>query len=75
MGLGRILVNAILGPLVIWGILLGITLGWHFLQTAPALSIQDFPAETPKEVRDAVVKNRKPLIKELMAVLQVKQKP
>ena len=71
MGVGRIIFNAILGPLMIWGILLGITVGWHFLQDPPALSIQDFPAETPKEVKDAVIKNRKPLIKDVMSTFQV----
>ena len=71
MGLLRMIRNAILGPLMIWVVLQVVTFGWHFLQDPPALSIQDFPASTPKDVKEALIKIRKPLIKEVMDTFKV----
>lgn len=73
MGVGNLIRNAILGPLVIWATLLAIALGWHFLQSPPALSIQDFAASTPKEVKEALIKMRQPLIQEVIQLYKVQQ--
>ena len=72
MGLLRTLRNAILGPLFFWLLILAYMIGWHFYQDPPALSIQDFPSDTPKDVKEALIKIRRPLIKEVMAVYQVR---
>ena len=71
MGVGRIICHAILGPLVFWMVIMGAMVGWHFFQDPPALSVQDFPKDMTKEAKENVIKARRPIIKEFMAVLQV----
>ena len=66
MGVGRLLVNAIVGPLIIYSIFLGHTLCRMYLQTAEPVKVMDFPKGTTPQARDQIIASRKPMIKDFM---------
>ncbi len=69
MGLIR---NAIVWPLCIYGILMAHVAFNTFKGPSDGLRVQAFPKDTKTEAREALISNRKPLIKAVFAALQGK---
>ena len=74
MGLCRSVFNALLGPFLIYLVLMGHVGYRMFVEEPEPLSVQDFPKGTAKEARDAVVSGRKALIKDFMDAFAGKPK-
>ena len=58
MGLCKIITWAILGPILLYAVLLGYVLSYHFLSAPPSLALDPLP----KDLKEATLKLRKPLI-------------
>ena len=73
MGVCRTIWNAVFGPLLIFT-LFAAHAAYNTFGASPAggVVIADFPRDTTAELRDAIVGSRKPLIKDVMGVLQGK---
>ena len=75
MGLLKTIGLAILGPLLIYAVLIGHIVCRVFLQTPDAIQVQEWDKSMPKEVKDAVISTRKPLIKDFMDTVGSKMTP
>ena len=65
-----LLKNAILGPIIIYWLLMGHVIYNTFLRTPGAVSVQEWPKDTKPEARDAIIASRKPIIKEIFGLLE-----
>jgi len=63
MGVGRTILLAVVGPLLVYCALLGHVTFRHFVETPGPIEVQDFPKDTPK---DAMIAQRKPLVKDFL---------
>jgi hypothetical protein len=72
MGVVRTILMAVLGPAIIYAVLMGHVICRHFVQAAEPLDFQDFPQSTSKDARDSLVASRKPLIKDFMDAMGAK---
>ncbi len=66
MGLLRTVLSALLGPVLIYFLLMGHTFHRMLLQEPEPLTVQDFPKGTTQAARDAVVAGRKELLADAM---------
>jgi len=64
MGLGRTILLAVVGPFLVYYAFLGHVVYRHWGETAGPIEVQDFPKDTPKELKDAMIAQRKPLVKD-----------
>jgi len=64
--------NALMGPMIIYFALMAHVMYHHFIQAPGALTMTDFSADVPKDLREATIKARKGLIKSHLDVYSFK---
>lgn len=72
MGLGRMVMWAILGPILIYSIFLGHTICRMYIQEAEPVKVMDFPKGTTQQAKDQIIASRKDLIKDIMTLYKGK---
>jgi len=63
---------AVVGPFLVYSAFLGHVVFRHFAETPGPIEVQDFPKDTPKELIDAMIGLRKPLVKDFHSTLKGK---
>jgi len=72
MGVGRTILLAVVGPFLVYYAFLGHVAYRHFVETPGPIEVQDFPKDTPKDLKDAMIAQRKPLVKDFFDSLKGK---